>query len=225
VKTGQPWTIFLFLGIPAILRIFWEADPGWDAGTRKILILRMDALMYGVLLAWIRNSSTETWIRLTRSWPLGLLGMGLIVAYFLIFSQPAGTVWHRTILTTVMPMSAALILPGLTLLEKCPGRLGKPLVTISLLSYNLYLCHLPLLYLLRTYYLDGLWPWFGHPILGVGSYLLVSWTCFFIISAILYHWFEKPLTNLRERTRTRQSTNSMEKERHRTSDKQSVPPV
>lgn len=207
-KIAQVWTIFLFITVPFVLRVFWQADPDWHAGTRKILVLRMDALMYGVLLAWIRSSSSGTWSRLTRVWPLGLLGMGLTVAYFLTLFEPAGSVWQRTILTTVIPVCGALILPGLTLLEKCPGSLGSPFVAISLWSYSLYLCHLPLSYVLRTYYLDGLWPWYGNPILGAGSYLLATWACFFIVSAVLYHWFEKPLTDLRDGTKRAPKSNS-----------------
>ena len=66
--------MLLFLSIPAMLRFlsawFYPALP-----PRFTVVLRLDAIMYGVMLAYLKSWRGVVWEWLGKAWPAGVLGL------------------------------------------------------------------------------------------------------------------------------------------------------
>jgi peptidoglycan/LPS O-acetylase OafA/YrhL len=177
----------LFLIVPPILRLaaaLFLTGPD----IHKVVILRLDACMYGVLLAYIHAQHSAMWQRIGRAWLIGVVALPI----FAIFTY--GSPIMRAVVYTVVPPSFALFIPAMRRWERQAGWIAKAIERISIWSYSVYLCHL-LVY-------DTAKSALGYEHLGVPGRALVKLGAvglIFAIAAANYHWIELPMTNLRER--------------------------
>ena len=195
---------FGFLAFSTIARILAAPDPAatWSEGLRMVVIYRFDALMIGMLGAWLS-------IRYPRPWRRGAL-----------FAAPAGvvllltmyaTLWKfengqlafgddsyfaRTFRFTLVSTGFALLLPWASAWKLADENLGSTAVRrIALWSYGLYLVHLPVFLLITRAGFGADAPismakaLFSF-VLQIGGAILLS--------AFLYRFFEAPCTRLRE---------------------------
>lgn len=92
------------------LAVVWLADPAWDAGVRKAVLLRMDTLLYGVAAAWL-------WMRVpARAFaPLAIAGSGalLLCAWLFLHGSLDGSFAARIGLFTLGAGAIAALLPWL----------------------------------------------------------------------------------------------------------------
>lgn len=173
--------------------------PSWDAGIRKIVVYRFDALMIGVLGACGKAFRPALWDRLR---PAGLVAgtllFGLVFCLYFALDRNSSFV-ARTLLFTLTSVSVLLLLPVLDAWREAGGAVAAAVRNVSLWSYSLYLCHLPVHHVLTSA--------FGDPErLGaaMGAPRILSLTAAFVvlslvISALTYRFFERPAMNLRER--------------------------
>jgi peptidoglycan/LPS O-acetylase OafA/YrhL len=89
--------------------------------------------------------------------------------------------------------------------KAAPGRLiGRMVTHISLISYSLYLLHRIVIHLFLTGYYKASYK------LGLPDMILVkyigAWVVCIVAATIMYRFYEKPFTDLRERFRLRQKT-------------------
>jgi peptidoglycan/LPS O-acetylase OafA/YrhL len=176
-------------------------DPSWDAGIRKVVLYRLDALMLGVLGAFLRVRWPLAWAR--AQLPGLLLGGALfaIVAWSYYALNRNASFFARTWLFTLTSLAVLAFLPGLDAWRQARGVLAAGVQNVSLWSYSLYLCHLPVHHLLVSR--------FGDPeLLGLslGTARILGLTAAFVVlsiavSALNYRVFERPAMNLRERFR------------------------
>ncbi|MDF7812646.1 acyltransferase [Hymenobacter sp. YC55] len=167
----------------------------WDAHFRKIVLLRLDSLMYGVLAAWVAYYHRAAWLR--TKWPLfmvGFIGLSLI-------ANPVSPT-DLTLFTCVFSFSCASLgvacmLPVLSEWKQANGLVANTLTHISLISYSLYLLHgtvvnfniaLPLATTLPL-------PHGLRPLLGLG----ILWVVSLPLATLMYKHFEVPVMNLRTR--------------------------
>ena len=102
---------------------------------------------------------------------------------------------------SIMAIGTALLLPKLSSWRKADGNLVKVVTFVSLTSYSMYLLHmsivrdlmLPIVMNNIMYVLTGLKEY--EPLIAYFFYLLLT----IILSYLLYRFFEKPMTSLRDR--------------------------
>ncbi len=185
---------FARLGVAQII------NSSIDSALRKIVLLRLDALAFGVLMAWLQRYRAPTLAALARGW-WRLIGAGLLItaiAYLAsltealaFFAAPAGHHrWLAPLLFTLLPISCALLLASA---QSVPMQVHAWINLQSKWAYSTYLLHFPLLLLILHY-------WTGHK---SAVSVAIAFGCWYgttlIGAAIIYRWFEKPLMDLRMR--------------------------
>ncbi len=132
--------------LPLVLRLGLAGDPAlhWDAHVRKVVVLRLDALMFGVFAAYLRQRRPAWWEGAAR--PCLGLGLSLMVlgGVWFLGSAPEG-LFRKALMFSLFPLSVALVLPWAETLRGRRGLVSHCVSRLSLWSYSLYLCHSPLL--------------------------------------------------------------------------------
>jgi peptidoglycan/LPS O-acetylase OafA/YrhL len=196
---------FSFLAFSTIARLITALDPSasWPNQIRMGVIYRFDALMIGVLGAWLAIRFPKGWIR--SSIPGAFSGLILlVVTYTTLWKIENGhlqfgddSYFARTFRFPLISLGYALLLPWASGWKLASENLASTAVRkIALWSYSLYLVHLPFFLLVSQ---AGLGPETPHP-LGVAllSFALQIGGAI-ILSALLYRFFEAPCTRLREK--------------------------
>jgi peptidoglycan/LPS O-acetylase OafA/YrhL len=196
---------FSFLAFSTIARMVTASDPSatWSEGLRMVVIYRFDALMIGMIGAWLSIRYRERWRRSAFLCALG--GIVLLVAMY-------ATLWRiengqlafgddnyfaRTFRFTVVSIGFALLLPWASEWKLVGENLGSAAVRkIALWSYGLYLVHLPVFLLVTR-------AGFGADSPMSLARALISFALqiggAILLGALLYRFFEAPCTRLRER--------------------------
>lgn len=169
-----------------------DSAPSWDDDIRKIVFLRMDGLMIGVLLAWL-YSDQGRFLMAKREIAAAVALLILTVAYFLLTPESAlnASYFSKTIYLTLVSVGCAgFIMLGL-------NGMFSPWITIcasflAKVSYAAYLTNIPVAVLLLKIF---------TPDTVLSSLLL--WTSFMIGSlwaAYLCHRFvERRFFRIRDR--------------------------
>jgi peptidoglycan/LPS O-acetylase OafA/YrhL len=169
-----------------------------DSGIRKIVLLRVDALAFGVVLAWLARYRPLMLANLARAWWLGALLLLPAIAYLafhsvnLTFHAPP-VAYHQflaPLLFTLLPIACALLLAWA---QAMPVQSRAWLTKQSQWSYSIYLLHLPLLLIILHFTGELKNPY-------VIALVFVAWYAVSIMgAAMIYRWFEKPIMDLRKR--------------------------
>lgn len=190
--------------VPSMAR-FLAAVPQdffvWDASIRRVTVFHLDATGWGVLaavfsrwhpLAWSRHKVAKA----AAGVMLTLIGLGMIE--WLVFAGWADTLGFRVfnLLSLVLPAAGAfLFLPWLTTWVTDGALTHWVIDRISLYSYSLYLSHYPVLFLVKAGF--DITQFSGIPTMVLAS---VTWiTTTFMVSMLVFRFFEKPTSDLRER--------------------------
>ncbi|RMB62948.1 acyltransferase [Dokdonia sinensis] len=201
-------TIFLFTTLSIILtflmtKVFYNLHVAnssldyWNINLKAVVLYRLDAIYYGVLAAYLSLKHPDFWKR--NSGFLGIAGVVLFLGFQWILGKyqlsiaQAPFIWNVLYLP-VVSISFCFFLPFLSQWKKAPKFIGKPIFTLSIISYAVYLLHYGIL-------LQGM-RWL-QPIEGLnnnerllfaGIYLLLT----ILISYLWYRIYEKPMTDLRD---------------------------
>lgn len=206
-EMGSLLAILTLLIVPALLRVFTTSGHEWDQLVRKVMVYRLDAIATGVLLAWIKHYRPPLYDRLASVPAIGALGIaGASAALIVALSQfrtgfegfataiPTGF-YINVLLLPLIAFSVAGTILGATRAKQLPLPLSLVLTRISLYSYSAYLLHLIVLQYMGTA-IDDRIPHnaIGH-LLFLTAYIVVT----LVLSGIIYHTFEYPITRLRDR--------------------------
>ena len=125
-------------------------------------------------------------------WVSLLLGIGLI-AFILIYYQAPNTLYKQTVYFSLSSISVMFLLPVFSLWEISPGYFNRGVTHISKISYSMYLINLALV----AEVIKHNFPPAGKldTLLKYGAY----WVIVIVVSSLLYRYFEKPMTNLRDK--------------------------
>lgn len=176
----------LYLVTPLVLRFAWAGLP-WSEGYRQVVIFRLDAVMYGVLAAWISRAWPGAWCG--SRWALAIAGVAMIVGlrWYSLRVPVDSDLFMRTGLLSLSPLACAMLLPLCSQWNVAVENVWTRAVRrIALWSYSLYLCHHGLMVLLVENGLRGAWVWFVYMPASIA------------IAAAAYHFYEKPILDLRD---------------------------
>jgi peptidoglycan/LPS O-acetylase OafA/YrhL len=192
-------TIVVFLVVPVIFRAILPVTFNWDAGVRRITLPRLDAIAYGVVLAFAKNYYANAWKFLAKLWPLGIAAMiGIFVQFcYHVISRgyfTSDSFFDRVFYFCVFSLSLMLAFPKIAELAEPVEWWKVPIQKLSLWSYSVYLCHPVVIGLVDA----------ADERLGI-SYIhahvdkfVFTWLICIPLSALLYKFYEKPLMNLRD---------------------------
>jgi peptidoglycan/LPS O-acetylase OafA/YrhL len=198
-------TAFLFLAFSTIARLVVASDPAktWDVELRMVVIYRFDALMIGILGAWLSIRFQKIWLR--SAFLCALCGLILLLAMYLtlwkienghlVFGDD--NYFARTLRFTLVSLGFALLLPWASDWKLTRENIISTAVRkIALWSYSLYLVHLPVFALISR---AGLGPDHPMPVAKALTSFTLQIGGAILLSAFLYRFFEAPCTRLREK--------------------------
>lgn len=199
--------------IAAVLTPISEGELGF----RGIVVTRLDAISYGVLAAYVKHYFPAFWTNERTRNRLAVAGLALIVLtsftasivilkyYVQAGIYPAYVFYKRTFYFPVIGLSMALVVPYMDGWRTATGlwaRFGiaRLITHISLISYSIYLLNL-------TPIMLTLLERFPTTSAAVGwTKVGVFWGLTLVLSTLLFAYFEKPVTELRERLSKKEPT-------------------
>jgi peptidoglycan/LPS O-acetylase OafA/YrhL len=194
-------TLVTGLRIYRSIRFGYQDFESWDLSQRKLVITRLDSIMFGFLAAWINHYFRKFWLMRKRQ----MLFLGILLLCFppiLEAMNGKNMFFNNYFLLTITSIGTFFVLPGLSELRQGRGILFRSLSFVSIISYSMYLVNFSLVQLIIIPSLTG------AIVLVTKNHLLISiiryslyWVLTFILSFLLYKYWEKPLMQLREKFR------------------------
>lgn len=157
-----------------------------DLLVRKIVVMRLDAIAFGVLMAWCVGQ-WPLWFERRRTVLLIMGAMGL--ACTVVVSQSDDLIYNGTWHCTLTAAAMALMLPFLSSWRTL--RWSGPVTFLSRVSYALYLTHMPLRNFFLVWVEDRSLP---VTVMLYAAYFLVS----IAAAALVYRFWERPFMDRRD---------------------------
>jgi peptidoglycan/LPS O-acetylase OafA/YrhL len=202
-RTAFVFATVLLIGAPTLARAI-AAPPvdgyAWDYDFRRVTLFHLDATGWGVLAAIVNRWWPAFWERARGTKALlgvALMAGGMALTQEIFFDWGWATSWPRltnVLRLSLMPAGTFLALPWLTSIPAATGWRLRGVEAVSLYSYSLYLCHIPMMYVLRAAIspAEAASP-------ALWAHVAVWLALTFGLAALVYHAFEKPTSDLRER--------------------------
>ena len=199
--------MFLFMVLtlmllPMIAKVyFYRNHPGitlpeWNVSLRSVAIYRVDAVMMGVLFAWLRFNRIAHWKKYRNV--LAVSGLSILAALaalvgFVKLSILDFPFFYDVFFLPLISVASAFFLPFFTEWKAAPKWLDRPVAFLGSVSYFVYLMHYSLILFLMKHYIDTTDFTIGQLHGFTLSYLLLTFTS----GWLLYRYFEKPILNFR----------------------------
>ncbi len=192
------YAVICLILIPTCLRLFATHDRTWDEDYRKIVVFRLDAIAIGVALAWLKAAHPRVWERIPNG-KCALAGTVLAAGAWIFFGfkQLALPGHHSDFFDRVLffpwvDASAALLIIRASRLNAPRRWLAQPVISVSVLSYSLYLCHWLVVDVLTRSLPDrSVGLTLGMVASGVAASLLMA--------LVTYAFVERPFLKLRDK--------------------------
>ncbi|MBL7914441.1 MAG: acyltransferase [Bacteroidia bacterium] len=186
--------IAIFLLVPFLLRLFIaskiEVDAFWvSVKIFKVVIFRLDGIALGLLAAFIHYWHYDIWFKFRKI----AFVAGVILCYYVLYAN-----WEPNDFSTkvfkllIQSIGCMLLLPLFESMKKGPVLATRIFTHISLISYSMYLINLALVAeVIRDNFppADATSAWIAYG---------VYWVAVIGFSTLLYKYYEKPFTELRE---------------------------
>lgn len=178
--------VALFAGVRLL-----AARAGWcNDNMRFVLTMRLDAIGYGVLVAWAMHHHPARVARAAGACLVaGVLLVALSVEWLLVGDLRTPTL-ASTALFPLTSAGLALCMPWLAALRSPGPWLRRPVEHVSVISYSAYLSHFSVVLPLVARFVPA-----DRPGVRVAAYALTT----LVLSTLVYHLFERRMTGLRER--------------------------
>ena len=178
----------VFLVVPLLLRLTVGAIGGdFNLGFRAVVVLRLDAIAYGVLAVWILRSHPEA-LRRFR-WPLAGSGVAALVVLHNLQGVMGPPVEWFAWEFALEPMAWTMLFPAAVALRAPGGALLGVVSWVADRSYPIYLVHLDMIVWCVAAVRDGKIP----PMLCLP--LAVAAT--FLVADLLHRFIEMPVIRRR----------------------------
>jgi peptidoglycan/LPS O-acetylase OafA/YrhL len=198
---------FAFFAFSTVSRVLGASNPAatWSENLRMVVIYRFDALMIGMIAAWLSIRFEKIWLR--AAFLCALAGLVLLLAmYATLWKIENGHLafgdddfFARTFRFTIVSIGFALLLPWASAWKLSGENPASASVRkIALWSYSLYLVHLPVFTLVSRAGLGADTP---MPLSKALLSFALQISGAIVLSALLYRFFEAPCTRLREKAR------------------------
>ena len=143
-RPGFLLVMLAFILLPLIARILYQDMENWDEGMRKVVVFRLDAIAYGVLLVYLlRYSARIMQWRLPLAWFGSLLLLGSVSWWWgseMKFDIDGG--FSKVWLLNLISIGVVLVFPWVLQLRCERAWLVKVVEWLSDSSYAVYLVHL-----------------------------------------------------------------------------------
>lgn len=168
----------------------------WSRQLRKVVVYRIDSIYYGFLSAFLIFKFTD----LVNKFKIHLFLLGVLIFFgihvliFFFNIQPNNSkLFYNIFYLPLVSNSLLLFFPLLINLRK--GNVLKyGITTISILSYGLYLINYSLVLLTIKHFINIE----AQSIFMKLLLLIAYWFSSFALAYLLYKYFEKPITDLRD---------------------------
>ena len=183
------------------LRTSGLPEVTWDV-ERIVVIHRFDAIMVGVLAAWVSIRFNSLWRR--SAWPAALVGIVLLIAMYATlwrvegnwFTSGFDSTFARVWRFNLVSLGCALLLPAASGWTLATENFGSTSIRkIALWSYAIYLIQHPVSrFVVPRFFRDSATS--SGDAWGLFTLLLVATIG---VSALLHYTYEAPCTRLRQR--------------------------
>ena len=197
------WVALGFFAFSTGARMLAASDPAatWLA-QRMVVIYRFDALMIGIFAAWLAIRYPERWEKHKVVWA-SVGSVLLLLMYATLYKLERGQLlsgadsyFARTFRFTFVSLGFALLLPWASRWKLTRENLASAAIRrIALWSYGLYLVHIPVFWIVTQSVLPN---WEQSLLRGLCAFALLLGGAI-VLSALLYRFFERPCTQLREK--------------------------
>ena len=183
----------LLIAFSTLVRFYKAANnvytyDNWDLWIRKLVICRFDSIGFGLLAAWIHFYYNKFWVKSTwYSFAAGLI----LFTYCILNEFESSKYFTETTYFTLSAFAGMLLLPLAEQFKRSSSVFGKCVTYISIISYAIYLSHFGV----SATLIKNCFGYQNHPAL---MYLLY-WSLTIALSSLVYIFYEKPITNLRDR--------------------------
>jgi len=205
----QRFLLRVFLGymmVFIVVRFYNAFDPlnglDPDEGIRKVVVFRLDAVMYGVVFAWFNFYKKETLDRM-KNYLFGISAVGTVLLYcittrwdlmFFTHLAPVPAFYRNAFLFLFVPLLLSFCLPYANNIRRFGSEsFSRAVQFISKISYSMYLVHYSLVFL--AFYRDARVS--SH--WAVAGLYILYWVIVIGLSALIYKYFEYPVMQLREK--------------------------
>ena len=198
-KNKEKRLLVAFMSLLLLFTYFrWSQSDGtfdinsWDKNIRKVVAFRLDALLYGVIAAWVFK--TKKSFAITYRKYLLLLGAILVLIAYFVFYKKFSADFNNVFFSSLSSLGFALTL---FYFKTWQGPKNKSILNaitfLSVISYSLYLIHYTFLFRVLNNFIIA-------RTLMNASVLLFVYLLFAIVLASLFHYyFEKPFLKLKEK--------------------------
>lgn len=185
-----------FLLLITLFRLWFvmKYSPEWESGVRKVILLRLDSIMYGVVLAYIKYYYAEILKRNKKVFlVVGIIVTGLMIYQFYFLAANLDNFYLKTFYFSLVSLSLVCLIPFFDQLESSNSKVGGFLTFVSKTSYSIYLLHNSILLVIVMHAIKA--KSLSEAILV----FLIYWVLVFVLAALNYKLFEYPVTQLREK--------------------------
>jgi peptidoglycan/LPS O-acetylase OafA/YrhL len=174
----------------------------WDLVYRKQIITRLDSIMYGVLVAYIRYYFPVLWNKKVKL----LFIIGLLLAAFdhvyLYITRINHLEWdlYTNVLSfNVLCVATMLMIPYLCTIKQSSALFFRVLTFVSIISYSIYLLNLNMVQLIFMPFIIKIVGIFLHGKLFLLAKYGIYWFLTISLGTLLYKYFESKVMNLRDK--------------------------
>ncbi len=175
-----------FILIIFILRIIFSTDVDWGQNVRRVVIYRLDSIVFGILLFLIKDKINHSFLTKFIVFVLICI-LSLTVFKILKINAIENINFYQIIFHYIVAIWGSLLVTLFYLFDKKIE--NKYYINFNLflgkISYSIYLFHLLIIYIISPLNLSNM--------VSIILFLTVQ----VIISTLLYYYFEKPIMNNR----------------------------
>ena len=192
----------LFFTMLRFLFAFQYPELSFAPGLRNIVVLRLDSIMFGVVLAYFyyrRHSYFER-----KQVLFFLLGVVFIVVSYFMIEHESESIINKVLCFSFSNLGIALCFSYFYFLKCNSPFFSLVIEKVSISSYSMYLYHqMPILLLFQKY-------WSATSIFEISLRYLVYWLLVFCVSYLVYVLYESPITSFRNRLSDKESKSLIE---------------
>jgi peptidoglycan/LPS O-acetylase OafA/YrhL len=203
LKKSLPFIALLIIVASVALRIYQFynfpviTDSIWDLSFRKLVILRLDSIMIGVIGAYIKVYYERIW----ENFPSASFIVGLSLLVLSKIFEITGLIEINSFYSCVFSflfqsISVLMVIPYLSNIKLGKGKTYNLITAISQVSYSVYLIHYSVIQelVIQNMTLDFI----SSNQLIVAKYVLY-WLLTFYLSLLMFKYFEAPIMKIRDR--------------------------
>ena len=170
----------------------------WNSNLKSVVIYRIDAILVGVLIAWIRFNFEAFW----KKYKVLFAFVGIGIFFFLLFGITSSNLrieqsqfFWNVIYLPLTSFGFAFFFPFFSEWKVSNSWLKFPVEFTSKISYSIYLLHYSVILQLMKHFVDTTVLSTSERHFFTFIYLSIT----FLLSYILYRFYEKPIMNWRDK--------------------------